>query len=329
MDKVSVIIPAYNSSEYLIAAIESVLCQSYKNIEIIVVDDGSTDNTKNVLASYIEKGLLSYNYQENQGPGSARNRGIRKAKGEYIAFLDSDDILLPDSVEKRIAFFERQPDVAMIFTDLYRIKKKGGYAEVHLKENSFLTLFTKAIIYRDPPRYVFDKTFRDMAFVHHPFIKTPTVMVRKSIFEKVGYFNTQLRAAEDIDLWLRISQYGLIGYIDKPLSRWNNYRSILTSNYRSFFEDSINYYKTLLSEANISPKNRKAIRKRIAKLLFNLGYNHCDKGNIRLSRKCFWESLRYYPTDRSCVKFIFLTCLPESAYYFLKRLRQSGDTNGK
>ena len=102
MNKVTVIISLYNHAHLVSEAIESVLSQTYKDIEIIVVDDGSTDNAKKVLATYIEQGKIRYIYQNNKGLSSARNTGIQAAQGKYIKFLDSDDYLYPEQFEKQI-----------------------------------------------------------------------------------------------------------------------------------------------------------------------------------------------------------------------------------
>ena len=154
-------------------------------------------------------------------------------------------------------------------------------------------------------------------------------MLRKKIIEKVGYFNTQLRAAEDVDLWLRINQNSHLGYIDEPLASWNNYRSNLTSNSPSFFKHAINYYKSLLTSRDVTKGNRKALRRRIAAFLFNFGYYHADKGNLREARKCFRESFGYYPMDVRCIKSILLTSIPETFYYFLRTFKHRIDRNGK
>ena len=107
---VSIIIPAYNVEKYVQEAIDSALSQIYKDIEIIVVDDGSTDNTKKVLNPYIKKGQIHYIYQENKGLSSARNTGIRAAKGGYIAFLDSDDLFLPEKMQRQVDFLEKHQE---------------------------------------------------------------------------------------------------------------------------------------------------------------------------------------------------------------------------
>ncbi|MFS8117396.1 MAG: glycosyltransferase family 2 protein, partial [Microcoleus sp.] len=110
--QVSVIIPAYNGDRYIVQAVESVFAQTYTNWEIIVVDDGSTDETHQVLQPYLDK--IRYIYQENRGVAAARNRGIQEAKGEFIAFLDQDDFFLPDKLAAQIALFRQQPSLGIV-----------------------------------------------------------------------------------------------------------------------------------------------------------------------------------------------------------------------
>ncbi|MFM6456289.1 MAG: glycosyltransferase family 2 protein, partial [Planktothrix sp.] len=116
--QVSVIIPVYNGERYISQAIDSVLSQTDSNYEIIIVDDGSTDNTHQIIQHYIEKcqdlDLIRYIFQSNQGVAAARNQGIQIAKGEFIALLDQDDVFLPEKLAHQVAYFQTHPDVAIV-----------------------------------------------------------------------------------------------------------------------------------------------------------------------------------------------------------------------
>jgi len=122
MVKVSVIIPAYNA-EYIREAIDSVLNQTFKDFEIIVIDDGSTDNTPNILKSYGNK--IRWKSQENKGSASATNEGIKMAKSEYIAYIDADDVCLPERLEIQIKYLDEHPDVGLVYTDFYQIDENN------------------------------------------------------------------------------------------------------------------------------------------------------------------------------------------------------------
>jgi len=111
---VSVVIPTYNSADFLIQALNSVLNQTYSNYEIIVVDDGSSDNTSQAIEPW--RSQIRYIYQDNQGVAAARNRGIDAATGDFIAFLDADDLFLPQKLQQQVAVFEAQPDLGMVIS---------------------------------------------------------------------------------------------------------------------------------------------------------------------------------------------------------------------
>ena len=121
---VTVVIPTYNRADYIAETIESVLSQTYRNIEVIVIDDGSTDGTAQVVAPFIPR--VSYVQQENAERGASRNHGLRLARGKYVAFLDSDDVWLPTKVADDVAYLEARPDVGLIHTDASSSTQSAG-----------------------------------------------------------------------------------------------------------------------------------------------------------------------------------------------------------
>ena len=125
MSTVSIVIPTFNRRNYITIALDSVLAQTYTNYEIIIIDDGSSDNTKEVLTPYWDK--IRYFYQDNRGIPATRNRGIREAKGDYIAFLDSDDYWLPEKLERQIDYFEKNPHCGMVATRCSSITPDGRF----------------------------------------------------------------------------------------------------------------------------------------------------------------------------------------------------------
>lgn len=203
---VSVIIPAFNSEKYIADAIDSILEQTYKNLEIIIVDDGSTDNTAETVRRYISiqttdhrPQTIRYIYQENKGPAAARNRGIKEAKGEYIAFLDSDDIWLPEKLELQIRCFLDNNPLGFIYTGYYAIDESRevlgmGNIKNFLKKEVFKKLFLKNVI-----------------------STASTVMVKKECFDVVGLFDENLAVAEDWDMWWRIIKKYDFYCLSKPL----------------------------------------------------------------------------------------------------------------
>ncbi|HEU5321302.1 MAG TPA: glycosyltransferase family A protein, partial [Methylomirabilota bacterium] len=122
---VSVVIPTFNCAPFVAEAVESVRAQTWADLEVVVVDDGSTDDTARVLEPYRQSGAIRYLRQDNRGPSAARNAGIRAARGRYVAFLDADDTIPPSSIERRLRFLDAHPDVAVVFTDCY-IRDRAG-----------------------------------------------------------------------------------------------------------------------------------------------------------------------------------------------------------
>ena len=173
MPRVSVIIPTYNCDRFLPEAIDSVLMQTYQDYEIIVIDDGSTDQTCQVLEFYQNK--IRYFYQENQGSAVARNLGIKQAQGEFIAFLDADDFwILPEKLAEQVNCFEQQPSLGSVHTG-WRIVDGGG----------------EKIIDVEPWRDVPDLNLE--SWLMYKPVKTSGMMIRQQWLEQVGGFDGELR----------------------------------------------------------------------------------------------------------------------------------------
>jgi len=199
---ISVIIPSYNRKNIVIEAIKSALEQESKTFEVIVVDDGSTDGTEDYLKSLNLPIILLR--KENGGVSSARNAGIKIAQGEYVAFLDSDDLWLPGILENQLAYLQSHPEIPLVYTDQY-IEVDG--------KNLEKTRFNREVVSEE------QKTkFNLPGFVQHMPIHISSVMIRESIFEEIGYFNEDLKIHEDTELWNRISEKYNFGYIEKPLA---------------------------------------------------------------------------------------------------------------
>ena len=192
---ISVIIPTYNRSHCIAEAIDSVAGQSYKNHEIIVVDDGSTDDTARLLAGY--DGRLTALRMQHAGPSAARNAGIRAARGDYIAFLDSDDLWTPRKLEQQIGFFAKTPDACICQTQEIWIRN-GMRVNPMKKHKKYSGWIFKQCL----PLCI---------------VSPSAVMLHRSIFDRVGLFDETLPACEDYDLWLRIAPHYPIYLIDKPL----------------------------------------------------------------------------------------------------------------
>ncbi len=195
---VSVIIPVYNAQSMVTEAIDSVLSQTYQDFEIIVIDDGSTDNTSEVLAPY--KNRIRYYYQENTGVAGARNKGIEKSRGKYIAFLDQDDIWLPEKLAYQAAYLNANTDAAMVYSRYWREYKNFEEKKLRPKKK-----------YLEEGHIYSNVLFRYIIWIG-------TIMVRRSCFEEIGVFDTSLVPAEDKEMILRIAKDYTIGFIEEPLA---------------------------------------------------------------------------------------------------------------
>ncbi|HUS09850.1 MAG TPA: glycosyltransferase [Pyrinomonadaceae bacterium] len=194
---VSVVIPTYNSAHFLPKALASVQAQQWPALEIIVVDDGSTDGTETVVSGLSGTGDLRFIRQENAGAASARNTGIASAKGEWIAFLDADDVWLPGKLRAQFAELQNQPDAAFSYTDVTLRFASGDQSELECG-NVGLPLLTQ--------------------LVGGNLFATPTVLVRRDCLERVGLFDAQLRTGEDWDLWMRLAAHFEHVRVARPLT---------------------------------------------------------------------------------------------------------------
>jgi glycosyltransferase involved in cell wall biosynthesis len=196
--KISVIIPVFNGQNYLREAIDSVLSQTYKNYEIIVVDDGSTDETWKIIQSY-GSSLLGIQ-KENGGVASALNCGIQHASGKYIAWLSHDDLFLPNKLERQIIFLNQFPQFKACYTDYYSIDENG-----------------RIIIEIETPWYPRDQALR--ALFGRAYINGSTMLIERTCFDRVGWFSEKLRYTQDTEMWLRLLRHFEIGRVPEKLGK--------------------------------------------------------------------------------------------------------------
>ncbi len=193
---VSVVIPTYNRASCILRAVQSVLNQNDVSFELIIIDDGSTDQTQELIAPFLNSDpRIQYFFKSNEGPSSARNLGIKKSKAPFIAFLDSDDEWLPGKLKNQIDFLNHQRDLLICQTDEIWIRngKRVNPMKKHKKFGG--DIFEKCL-----PLSI---------------VSPSCVMMRKEFFDQIGLFDESLPACEDYDLWLRASARFPIGFIEK------------------------------------------------------------------------------------------------------------------
>jgi len=204
---ISVVIPAYNAGKYVARAIDSVLAQTHQPDEIIVVDDGSTDNTAEQIKKYGSK--VKYIYQQNAGPGAARNTGIEAATGNWVAFLDGDDEWLDDKLRLQTDLLRRNPHLVWVTANYYRCLCDENRRQPQINPQKAENLL------RD--RDYFSGFFS--AFIHDAYGCTDTMLVNREVLREAGLFHTSQKRAEDMDLWFNIAyRRPEIGYLAEPLA---------------------------------------------------------------------------------------------------------------
>jgi len=191
---VSVIIPCYNAQETIASALDSVLSQTYEKYEIVIVDDGSTDNSRQIIQNYTENNSqvdIVYIHQVNSGPSQARNKGVQKAKGEFIAFLDADDEWHPEKLKIQVQYLKEK-----------RLNFLGSRYQYIDFEKNMGSIFLK--------QYTLKELLLKTRF------STPGVIMQKKFFDELGGFDISLKYAEDHDLWLRAAKQQALHIIDEP-----------------------------------------------------------------------------------------------------------------
>ena len=212
---ISVIMPVYNAQKYLGQAIESVLRQTYRNFELIIIDYGSSDDSLKIIKSFSDSRIKIVYHKKNQGIISSLNDGIKESAGKYIARMDADDISLPKRLEKQISFLENNPLVVMCGTWARVINESGKVVDKNIH----------------PPTD--GKSIRSYILKHNPFIH-PTVMMKKSAFKDSDWYRNKFKHAEDYELWTRIVFLNEVANIPEELLEYRMTKSGITSKNRFF-----------------------------------------------------------------------------------------------
>ncbi len=205
MPKVSVIIPTYNREQFIARTIQSVLNQTYKDFEIVVVDDGSTDTTKEKLGTFGSK--IKLIEQPNSERAVSRNNGVKNSSGEYIAFLDSDDAWIQDKLEDQVKLLDSRPEVILTYGQSLRINEKGEKIKTAKRQlEGFSGNVFENLLMRN-------------------FVVSPTPTIRREFFEKTTGFQSKYIPYEDWEFWLRFSLLGKFYFLDKPFAYYRIHKN--------------------------------------------------------------------------------------------------------
>jgi len=213
--KVSVIIRTYNRGYILSEAIESALTQTHRNIEILVVDDGSTDETMEVMKRFQDKRVRYLRHDRNRGVGAACNTGIAAATGDAVAFLDTDDLWKPEMLERLVSYLFSHPELGAVFCDVEIMNARGVTPSTTRLMHSFPKLLRRV---QGDGEYLLSPRGMYVCLLEEVPIKMIAVLLRRLVFDKVGAFNEGGRSGEDWEFFIRLSRCTSFGYIDAPLA---------------------------------------------------------------------------------------------------------------
>lgn len=294
MPKISVIIPTYNRADLLPRAINSVLNQTFKDFELIIVDDGSTDNTKEIVSEYLKKdNRIKYIYQENSGgPAKPKNVGIKNSKGKYIAILDSDDEWFPKKLKIQLDCYEKNlnNNIGLIGCGGIKISKNE---KKYIQPNYFLPIKSKELLERCIP------------------FSSSSILIKRSVFNTIGLFDENFKSADDRDLYIRINQLYNFIFVQKPLF----YYFIHDNNISSKDNKDLR-----INEQEKIIEKHKKIYKKHSKIYYKkikiLGTKYLLNNQAKIARKKFIYSMAIKPFSRIYINYV-LSFSPKLYKYIL------------
>jgi glycosyltransferase involved in cell wall biosynthesis len=283
MPRVSTIIPSYNCAQFVGRAVDSALQQTYRDQEIIVIDDGSTDDTRAVMARFGT--AVRYARQDNGGVSRARNHGLSLAGGEFVAYLDADDLWYPDKLEKQIAFLDTHSECGFVHTDVDVVNEDGAVIRSAFNHST----------QRSVPR---GRCVLDLLRESH--VQILTVVARRELVERAGRFDARFHGVEDYLQWILIGLDGAeLGYIDEPLAAYRWTAGSISSNKRHMYAQMIKMFTLLLAEKPIAERCGEqgvaVVRKRLYDLGRDLAYLERLEGDTALARRRLLGLIKTWP----------------------------------
>jgi glycosyltransferase involved in cell wall biosynthesis len=309
---ISVILPVYRVTSYIAETLDSVLAQTCQDFEIILVNDGCPDtaNLEAALTPYMS--AIRYIKQANGGPSAARNTGIAAARGEYVGFLDSDDLWLPEYIASQCAFFREHPELDMVYTDaeLFGEGERVGKRFMELcpsdGEVTLLSLLTERCT-----------------------VLTSSVMVRRSVVERAGGFDPEFRHSEDFDLWLRVLQAGgRIGYQRRVLLRRRERSGSLSANVRNMSGGLSRVLDKLARSSALSVAEDEALarlrQKSRAFEQLDAGKKFLRAGDVEAARKALATASTYFRSPKLRMVLLLLRVAPGTVWFWKSRTPTKG-----
>lgn len=305
MPRVSVNIACYNSAKFIGETLKSVFGQNFSDFEIIVVDDGSTDDTAKVVSSFKDD-RIKYFYKANEGLAHTRNKAISLSEGEYIAFLDHDDLWLPDKLGRQLDKFGRNDRLGLVFTDLYihngSKRQKGTYFGRGAPAKGFI--------------------LEELLFSPFNFIALSAVMMPKRIFDKTGMFRHDLKIGEDWELFLRVAEEYECDYVPEPLAIYKTHESNFSRNKDVYFKEAfaiLDYWQA--KRPDIFLRNNDKFLKKQADIFADLAHFHALNSRKPDALSNFSRSLAKRKNVNVEVKKLILMFFGFFAYRLLYKIK--------
>lgn len=309
MVSVSAVIPTYNGTAYLAEAVQSALSQTYELLEIIVVDDGSQEDIKKILAPYFPK--VTYVHQENAGPAAARNRGISLAKGDVIALLDDDDVWHPTKTAEQIKLLVENPRCAMVYSYPELIDEHG-----RMIPNETPSEFPSGNVY--------------LEFLTRNRITSPSAtLIRKDVFKTVGLFDehNECISCEDYELWVRIAGDYDVMFCPGGLTSYRVRKSGISQNFDKHLKARLYVFSKLVTQHNEAPKT--------SDIIFYAAYNYNKYNTLRnysykyyykqgdrgKAKELMMKTLIRYPCCFKDILYLVIFFMPDSLFWFLKKTK--------
>ena len=304
----------YNRARYLAESIQSILDQSFKDFDIIIIDDGSTDNTEEILSDF----PVRYLGQENQGPAAALNKAIELSQAEYIAFQGSDDIFLPEALTKSMTILDNHPEVAFSHGQAYLIDEAGqvfGLRRPRGEKHSYV-------------REGVEEIRRLFLWGNH--ITACTVMARRSCIDEVGLLNPSFRnGSEDFDLWVRLSKKYSVAYIAEPLAKYRIHRDSMgtSRNIEEIERSNTNVLEFIFNDSELGPAFSTHRESAYAHLYLRMASIAYSWREIGTARKYLFRASSTYPRELmgrfgiSYISLLVRTMIPSSLINILRYVK--------
>ena len=294
MPRISVITPVYNGARTIARAIDSVLTQSLRDFEIVVVDDGSTDGTLAILEGYGDR--ITLLKQAHQQQAIARNVAAKQAHGEFLAFLDADDSWLPDKLVRCVELLDREPRCVLVYSNMSAIGADG----------------TELAIEMIPPPVAYAPSMEELLTRLWPIVPS-TVVMRRAIFDRIGGFSPALAGCEDVFFWLLAREQGEFRYLPQKLVRfaYDSYPELLRVLRRDLEGGTQNFIPMLHQRyGRRADALSTYYRRHKVSLLSRAGLLALAHGDAREARQCFLRALRWDPTASKTYYRLMRTFLP-------------------